>query len=188
MRKFSSRRFARPRTGYRPTRTWVSLADSFALAGVTSTTAVSLMSLQAPVTLALTSDPPEDLTVLRVRGSFLYSVTAASVWVLALVVQDTQWTPTSLFRDDADKRILWSRTFCTTEETGLAMCPPVEVFAGGFHNYTECLDSLTLDISPKVKLEPGKALFLVAYEQSGAGQLTVSSVDMRLLFQRSGRR
>lgn len=189
-RRAGSRRYA-GRAVARPSRVWVDVAGQFALTGVSATTAVVLVQLQAPSDLSnLTADPPEDLTVLRMRGSFACSMGGPGSWTLALLVQDTSWTPSSGFSADADKRVLWARSFTTTaavthrwEPPGYMTWDPV-----GTPQVVSAMGVTELDISPKVKVEAGKALYLVAYENSGATTMSVASTEMRLLFQRSGRR
>lgn len=175
----------------RPSRTWAGIAEQFAFSAITATTATALVQLQAPTSLAsLTSDPPEDMTVLRVVGSFGVTVSTIGTWTLGLTVQDTAWTPSTISRDDADKRILWSRTFAI----GLAV--PVTWATPGYMLYDTagtvqvagipgCCD---IDVKPLARIEPGKALYLVAWEDGGASTLTVAAVNMRLLYQRSPRR
>lgn len=178
------------RGGSRPERVWASLASRWAFSSVTATTAQVLISLEMPTDLsALTNDPPEAMTLLRIVGSFRIAnaaaAGAASGYTLALLVQDQTWTPSAVFATDADKRILWSRTFFlgSTESyspfiwtNGTAIVP--------YHP-----EVTRVDIAPKVKVEPGKALFLVIYENSAStSEITVASSDMRVLYQRSGRR
>lgn len=184
-RAFSARRPARP------SRVWVDVAGQFALSGVSSTTAVVLVQLQAPSDLSnLTADPPEDLTVLRMRGSFACSMGGPANWTLALLVQDTMWSPSAVFSADADKRVLWCRTFSTTAAVTHRWEPPGYMTwdPAGTPQVVSQPGVTELDISPKVKVEAGKALYLVAYENGGASSMTVVSTEMRLLFQRSGRR
>lgn len=184
------KRFVRRARGgtARPTRTWVSLNAGYALSAITATTSATLLSLQAPTSLTLTSDPPEDMTVLRIRGSMNVLLSAAGSWTLALLVQDTTWTPSTAFEDDADKRILFSQTFRNTLATTKVWNPDgtVEYGSGGVTGVTSNVTQV--DISPKVRIGAGQALFLVGYEDTGAAALTVDTAEMRLLFQRSGRR
>lgn len=177
----------------KPTRQWAAVNGEFLFTNITVTTATTLVQLQAPTALnALTSDPPEDLTILRIRGSFACTLAgaAATIWTLALTVQDTVWTPGTTFLVDSDKRMLWSRTFHATNATSDIWAPPGTYIASGsgataLASHPNATD---LDIAPKVKIETGRALFLVAYENAGAGNLSVVSGDMRILFQRSRRR
>jgi len=161
-------------------------------ANISATGTSDLMSLQAPTTLqGITSDPPEDITILRIIGDFLVLITGApATWILALVVQDTTWTPTATFPGDADKRILWSQTyFCSgTNESyqwysGIFVPNGTPAAAAGTPR-----EMSHIDISPKVRLEPGKGLFLVAYEQNGAVNFSVDPGNVRMLFQRTSRR
>ena len=169
-----------------PPRTWVSLNVGWQLNTATPGKS-SLVSLQAPTTLALTSDPPEDLTVLRVVGEFSVSMTDAGDWTLALMVQDTDWTQSATFTDDADKRILWSQHY-TSVATGTSWVPPGMIVNSGGDEQVGPARATFIDISPKVRLEPGKALYLVAYETGGTATFIVSGDTMRMLFQRSRRR
>lgn len=180
-------------TGTKPTRQWASISQGWAFAAITVTSTSTLMQLQAPTDLTnLTSDPPEDLTILRIRGSMLVTLSGSGVaaWTLALTVQDTVWTPGATFPVDADKRILWSRSFNATNDTSDIWEPPgVYIASGsGATAFASNPNATDVDLAPKVKLETGKALFLVAYENAGAGTLTVDSEDMRVLFQRTRRR
>lgn len=181
------RRFVRKSGGRGPSREWISLQPNWQISAATATGAVSLMSLQQPTSLSLTSDPPEDMTLLRIKGSFSMSMLGIGNWTLAMLVQDTTWSPSTLLTDDADKRLLWLATFANTLATGKIWNPDgtVEYGSGGV-SYCDMMTHV--DITPKVRLEAGKALYLVAYENSGATTVTALSTDMRLLFQRSGRR
>lgn len=172
----------------KPSRVWSDVSAQWVLTTVGVTTSVILVQLQAPASLAaLTSDPPEDLTVLRLRGSFSLTLGGASFWTLALLVQDTAWTLSNLFTTDADKRILWARTFQASEATNWLQGGILQgATAGNFAGVP--LETTEVDIAPKVRIEAGKALFLVAYDDSGLSTLTTASANMRLLFQRSGRR
>lgn len=191
------RRRGRRGVAFRPTRVWADVSAQFVFTAVATTTPVALVQLQAPSNLSnLTADPPEDLTVLRVRGSFSVTIDSAAFagsWSLALLVQDTAWTPSTLFTTDADKRILWSRDYEFTSSTSgnIVTWRPPGVFQDGVNAgaaFPCQSEQVTLDISPKVKIEAGKALTLVAYENVDGSTLTVSSQNMRVLFQRSGRR
>lgn len=154
----------------------------------TATTASALIQLQGPTDLSnLTSDPPEDLTILRMIGDFEgITLTAAGSWVLALTVQDTTWTPTTRFEDDADKRILWYRSF--SANVGCRWDPGILVWDTGGTPQASADDSMRtrLDIAPRVRIEPGKALFLVRYEQSGTTTFAGASQCLRVLYKRSG--
>lgn len=188
MRKFTRRRSA----GKGPTRTWASMTTGFAATGATATGASACFSMQAPTDVTnLTSDPPEDVTLLRIKGSFSVQLSAAvQSWILGLTVQDTDWTPSSAFFTDADKRWLWIRKFQNPTAALLEWFPPNIVNAGGsiFPFGGAGSESPTMiDITPKVRIEPGKALYFVFYE-TGTGNLTVVTTEMRVLFQRSRRR
>lgn len=156
---------------------------------VTITSYTPLIQLEQPASVvSLTSDPPEDLTVLRLVGEFDVTLSTTSAWVLALFVQDTSWLPSATFELDADKRVLWSRTFTAQDAQQYRWSSPGVMLAGANAPVPMNRDTIMVDIAPKVKLEAGKALYLVAYEQSGAATFTTSTQNMRLLFQRSGRR
>lgn len=181
---------ARPRAA-KSALTWVDVSGQWSLTTAVTATA-TLVQLQAPANLSnLTADPPEDMTVLRVVGDYTMALSAGPAnWTLGLLVADVTWTPGATFTVDADKRILWHRTY--EARTGVTLtnwAPPgyLEVInaAGSFMMQT---DAVHLDISPRVRIEPGKALYLVAWENSGAVSLATTSADMRLLFKRSGRR
>lgn len=193
-----ARRFVRRSGGggrpMRPSRVWMALSDtgwSQLASPVFATTAVSLLSLQAPTTSALTSDPPEDLTVLRIKGQFRVGLAASCTWTLALLVQDVTWTPTATLEDDLDKRLLWLRTFrnqatVTVQwDEGGAMVYDI----GGSPTVAQaaCCAVTEIDIAPKVRIECGKALYLVAYENEGTGSCFTDAHNMRLLFQRTRR-
>lgn len=178
----------------RPSRTWIEVSPNLTAGfpAVAATSAALLVSLQAPPTLvALTADPPEDLTILRLVGSFSLTLSITSIWTLGIIVQDTDWTPTAGvtgYSQDADKRFLWTRTFQAPDAQAYAWTPPGVLTAGANAPVPMNMETVTLDISPKVRVEAGKGLYAVAYEQAGAGTLTWASFNMRLLFQRSGRR
>lgn len=180
----------RGRSAGRPSRTWASidaLASGWDITG-TATTSANLISLQAPTSLAsLTSDPPEDMTLLRIVGDFQVTVSTTGIWVMALLVQDTVWTPSATFNLDADKRVLWSRSYQAVEAVLHTYCHDGHCTVTGT-NMFECRDLTHIDIKPMVKLEPGKSLVLVAYEQSGSATFTSNSQNMRVLFQRTQRK
>lgn len=189
-----SKRYGRSlgRSVGRPSRTWADVSDQWNTGGaVSATTATTVISLQAPSSLAsLTSDPPEDMTLLRIVGNFAVTISTTGEWQLAMLVQDTTWTPASNFTTDGDKRMLWSRAFQAGAAVAHSWFPPgylaADLGAGNF--YAGQMGSCNVDIKPMVKLEPGKALFLVAYEEAGASAITVASSNMRVLYQRSPRR
>lgn len=178
---------------------WVPL-DGTVFAAITSTTASRLYGLQAPtVTIGtdLTADPPEDVTILRVTADLSVTLSSAGCWVLALLVQDTTWSPASTYTLDADKRVLWHKTYDTNGALGALAgfvsatweCPNHLTVDATTDLVVECQpDAVQLDCTPKVRLEDGKGLHLVAYEQSGAAAMTCVLRNMRLLMKRSGRR
>lgn len=185
------RRGFTPRAGRpRPALTWVDVSQQWNI-NVSATGTATLIMLQAPASLAaLTSDPPEDMTVLRVVGDFLVSIgTGLGNWTLGLLVADVTWTPAATFTLDADKRILWHQTYESTTSGAFTWQPPdtlLVTIAGG--TSVSQTKGAHIDITPKVRIEPGKALYLVAWENTGALQFTTLSQDMRVLFKRSGRR
>lgn len=170
---------------------WAAVAGQFLINGVTVTSASVLVQLQAPASLAaLTADPPEDLTILRMRGSFSFLVTGSATarWTLALTVQDTVWAPGTDFNTDSDKRILWSRKFNATNATSDLWMPPGTFNAAAAGPQASDPRVTEVDIAPKVRIQTGQALHLVAYEDNSGGTVTVSSDEMRILYKRSGRR
>lgn len=183
-------RFSARRSAAKTAMTWVDVSSQWSLPAVTVTTTATLVQLQAPANLSnLTADPPEDMSVLRLVGDFSVVMVGIANWTLALLVADVTWTPAATFTVDADKRILWHQTYVGTGSTSSAWNPPDTLMvvdaAGSFVSQTKAAH---LDVTPRARIEPGKALYLVAYENSGAATLTTTSADMRLLFKRSGRR
>lgn len=175
---------------------WSDVSGQFVHATITATAATALVQLQSPTSLAsLTADPPEDLTILRMRGTYEVTMAAAASagnWTLALTVADVTWTPGARFATDSDKRILWSKTFGwrgAAAANTIIWSPPGH-FQDTAAGVVQPVDPeiVTLDIAPKVKLEPGRALYLVAYENIDGVTFSVSSQEMRLLYKRSGRR
>lgn len=176
---------------------WSDVSAAWNMNSVTATTANVLIQLQSPTSLTnLTADPPEDLTVLRVVGDWSTTITPGNTpasWTLALTVADVTWTPGATVAVDNDKRLLWQMSYEEDVAVAATTCtwyPPGMFYQGaagtvfpmGFRDATH------LDISPKVRVEAGKALYLVAYENAGNGSLLVSSATMRVLYKRSGRR
>lgn len=190
MKRYSRRRAV---PAGRPTRTWMNATTGFTLAGIANTGSSIVMQMQAPSDPTnLTADPPEDITILRIVAEFSVNLssTAAQAWTLALLVQDVTWTPETSFLTDADKRMLWYQTYAGSGAAATSSWYPPGMYAEaggqGFPGYKEMA---SLDISPKVRLEPGKALYLVGYERNlTAGTITVSAQTARILYQRSGRR
>lgn len=179
----------------RPNRRWLSLDQGWSISS-TSGTSAALINLEAPTNVtALTAAVPDDLTVMRIKGDFQTSLTVDASWTLALLVADSNWTPGATFQADADKRMLWSQTY-ETDHTGVAgatgtfWSPPgflyvtatASIFAGSPRESTH------IDISPRVKLESGKTLFLVAYENAGAATFQTTGRTIRALVQSSRRR
>lgn len=175
---------------YAPSRMWVPVSG-VPFAGITSTSVSSLFGLESPtVTLgtSVTSDPPEDLTILRMMGEIEVSFDAPATWTLGLIVQDRTWTPQSTFAPDADKRFLWTENFSSVSgalwRTGLV----IDTFQTAVTTAVGTgRDKTRIDVAPRVRLEDGKSLHLVAYEEAGASVLTVTIRHLRLLMQRSRR-
>lgn len=193
MQKRVNRSAGRRPGSYRPDRDWAALNAGWSFAAVAETSVSPLVELQAPLNLGapLTADPPEDLTVLRVVGDFRVTMSVVnSSWTLALLVQDVTWTPVA-FNLDSDKRILWNRPFSTFWSTGGAVWTEGDVVfdTADPSRMPHLATGWThIDIQPKVRVSPGKALYLVAYENIGASTFTTSAANMRVLYQRSGRR
>lgn len=194
------RRFVKSMRRTRVPVQWSSVAGAWTHAAITATTATTLINIENPVNLTgLTSDLPEDLIILRIVGSFSVVMTTAAAnghWTLALIVQDTTWTPGATFVIDADKRVLWHRSYRSSDEGGATQYSwhepghlTVVGAAAAFQSRSFAGDASRVDISPKVRIKPGQSLFLVAYENGGAVAFTTASTaDMRVLYKRAGRR
>lgn len=187
------RTFARKRFGNRTKQslTWSDVSGTWTFAAQATTAATILIQLQSPTTLSnLTSDPPEDLTVLRVVGNYTLLLTGAApaCWTLALTVADVTWTPGADVAADNDKRLLWQKTYQASGTTTTQWGPPGWQITDAGNAFPAWESVVAIDIAPKVRIEPGKALYLVAYENLGAATLTMTSETMRVLYKRSGRR
>lgn len=173
---------------------WADVSAAWAFSAIAVTTSTRIMSMEMPTSMVnLTADPPEDITVLRIVGSFVLSLATANagVWNLALIVQDHTWTPGATITLDNDKRILWQREFNATAVSGWtseSWEPPDTHLVTGTLQHLARSEAMQVDLTPKVKLEAGKALYLVAYEAVDGGTLTLTSNSMRVLFQRTRRR
>lgn len=185
----ATRRFASRARGALPARQWTEISSTWTQS-VTATTATVLWGLQAPAAgTGLTALPPEDIIIMRIRGSFNCTLSATSQWVLGLTVQDQTWTPSAVFQTDADKRWLWLRTFESQAGTLPVWTGSKSlILTGSVDSYPAYQDVTEVDISPKVKLESGQGLYLVAYEQNGAATWTCASINMRMLWQCKRRR
>lgn len=191
------RRFSSASHGQRPARQWIPLQGNI-FSAVTATAVTSLYGLEAPtVTIgsSLSSDPPEDVTLLRIVGTMNLALSGAvGRWTIGLIVQDRTWTPSALFVTDADKRFLWYRTYSIPAGlagvTSVTFDEPNWMQVLATQNLLVEVDraAVSFDISPKVKLEDGKALHMVAYEEQNGSSLTLNMQTMRLLMQRSRRR
>lgn len=178
----------------RPNKFWQELQTTWVMSQSASAV-VSLLQLQAPAAGTLTALPPEDVTILRVVGGFTVNLTAESAWTLGLLVADVTFTIGS-FPTDSDKRILWSQTYRIAASTaslagfaGASWSPPgQQEISATTDLVVQCnREAVYLDISPNVKLEAGKALFLCAWEDSGSATLTVAGLNVRALLQRTRR-
>lgn len=186
-------------SGDRPARFWQDVARNWTHSSITASSIASILAFEAPAAGTLTSLPPEDVTILRVVGDYSLIMSGVGNWTLGLMMVDPGWTPalvaSSGFQVDADKRVLWHRSHDTTLASSLAGYTDSNWYPPGHHlirataNLLCSADGMThIDIQPKVKLEAGKSLSLVAWENGGTGTLTTTSLDMRVLFQRSRRR
>lgn len=178
----------------RPEREWLALGSSAMNSTGATVATTQLLAFESP-TLAvgtpLTADPPQDRTVLRLIGSLTWSqATAGNTVHVGLILTDRSWTPvgTTNITADLDKRWLWWREFSMA--VGAAWTAETFSDAGGGIHVNDLpveKDFTRFDITPKVKLEDGKVLSLVIY-QNGATAVTCSSRDIRILLQRAGRR
>lgn len=191
-----ARRFGR---GVRPkvNRTWSELASLWSMVVVSVDTAVEVMGFEEPgASAAFTSMPPEDVIIDRVVGEFVVSIpaVAASSWTLGLLVVDRGWTPGVSFNVDCDKRILWAETYTVPATTGAApvwswLSDAVIAQAAADTPYIMAHSprKSRVDITPRVRLVAGKALTLVAWENTGATTFSTSSNHMRVLWHRARR-
>lgn len=196
-RRFVKRSFGR---SAKPALTWGQVSGAWLYTAQATTAATPLISLEMPATLVgVTADPPEDLTILRMVGTFGVAVTVGATpvsWTLGLIVQDATWTPSATFAADADKRVLWHETYGHSGANGTTAFWGFSATGGARGQVlnaalaaTSCPERLeTVDISPRVRVEPGQALYLVAWENANGGTLSTSTADMRVLFKRSRRR
>lgn len=181
------------RKSFKPDRQWLPLTGVVASA-TAITTQTKLYELQMPtVTIgtALTADPPEDVTILRLVAEYSFSFTQATQsgdWTIALTVQDANWTAGANFVADADKRMLWYQTFVSDPVASTQNWFPPDAFIAGTTRSASTWGHTRIDIAPKVRVEAGKALYAVLYENSGAQTATWSLNTCRLLLQHSGRR
>lgn len=171
-------------------RTWTPSNATWTIAVATATSVVELMAFEEPAATVFTTMPPEDIIIDRVVGSFDVLVSAAGNWTLGLLVADRGWTTTSAFSADADKRILWHETF-ENQVAGGALWQCGLVWTVGTLTLATAVMSperkYRVDISPKIRLQAGKALFLVAWEDAGAAAFSTTSRDMRILWHRARR-
>lgn len=180
-------RFGRGRRGSAPSRQWTEISTTWAIGAAATTTTAVLWGLQSPAAQAgLNALPPADVVIMRIRGDFSVTMSATSAnWTLGLTVQDQTWTPAATFALDADKRWLWTRTFNTAGLTAPVTWAEPGWMVASSDPQTTWSDArwTEVDVAPKVKLESGQGLYLVAYENSGASTLSSLSTDMRMLWQ-----
>lgn len=193
------RRVSFARRGQRPARQWLPIPATSLLSAVTVSTTAQVLAFEAPTVTPgtpVTADPPEDQVLDRVTGSLRVTLTGAGVWVLSLLMVDRTWTPIGgEFATDADKRILWSKTYDSQSLSTLAGFTGVTWSKA--HMFITATAPLVVeqpesmgyvDITPKVKLEDGKQLIFLASECSGAASFSVTADWMRILMHRAGRR
>lgn len=183
----------------RPARQWLPIPSSLVFNAASVTSVQSMLAFEAPTITPgtpITADPPEDQTLLRITASLTVTMTSGN-WTLGLMVTDRTWTPIGgEFATDADKRILWSQTY-SGDETSTVLAgyvstswfPPGNMVVNATTDLvSECpREAVYIDIAPKVKLEDGKQLCFVAWENNGGGTLTLRCSWMRVLMQRSRR-
>lgn len=198
-RKSMQRRWSRHGSA-KPARQWLGIPVTtfFAAQSVGATSQV--LAFEAPTITpgtAVTADPPEDQIIDRIVAEMQVVINGTGSWTLALMVVDRTWTQTSTgeMAPDADKRILW---YCTYEAgiqalpglTNTSWAPPNYMsIQATTPLYLECDWRAThVDISPKIRLEDGKQLVWVCWEESGTALFTMATRTMRLLMHRAGRR
>lgn len=183
--------------GRRPAHQWLGMvlnpanATTTAGAGVTVFKLFQFESPTITVGTALTADPPEDQILDRLiwTGS-LTNAGAAGRSQIGFILVDATWTPqgTTAITPDLDKRWLWWRDY-QFENTG-DFVNQHQMLIGTSHLSNAMMAETNptfMDISPKVKLEDGKALCLVTYQDT-ALQTTAYSGFLRILMHRAGRR
>lgn len=197
-RQGAPRRFAGRR---RKELEWLGLPPTALAASTTATTALShLFGFEAPVVTvgtALSSDPPADRIIQRITGELRVKLTGSGSFTLGLLVVDRTWTPQGgTFSVDADKRILWSRTYDSAELAGnvtgftsVSWSAPNHMLVNATTDLlTECdRGAVYIDVAPKVRLEDGKSLAIIAWENEDGATLILNMVWMRLLLSRAGR-
>lgn len=182
------------KTPNRPQRQWVSLSGVWTISSAVDTQA-ALMSLEMPTALALTADLPEGLVVMRIVGDYECLLdTAAGNWTLGLLVADSTWSIGTAFSADADKRILWSRSYGRAVPVANTL-----TFKDGYVRESVTATGATvamagcerqthIDISPKVTIRAGQTLWLAAWEDAGGAGFTTVTTNIRMLIQRKARR
>lgn len=183
------------RHGGKPARQWVGLTVNNTTTAGVGASRFELLSFEAPaitVGTPLTADPPEDQILDRVLCSWSITASAAQNFDLGLILVDRTWTPvgTTSIVPDLDKRWLWWRG--NTAMLANDIWRPNLLVQGsgagtGPNSVPVERDISMVDISPKVKMEDGKALVLVVY-QSLATATTTFTGQVRLLMHRAGRR
>lgn len=191
--------FARHGGRSKPARQWLPIPATTFHSLVTVTTAAQILAFEAPTVTpgtAVTADPPEDQVLDRVTGSLRVTLTGAGVWVASMLLVDRTWTPLGgEFATDADKRILWSKTYDSQTVSVLtgfttATWGPghMTVLATTQAIIEQPLEMTYIDIQPKVRLEDGKQLIFLVSEVSGAASFSLTADWLRILMHRAGRR
>lgn len=172
------RRLVRSRTtrfggrGYKPARSWIGSSVAVVTSAGGTSSQANVLAIEAPTLPAvLTAAPPDDITILAVKGYFFISAATAPSIDIALMVVDSTWTPSASWLADSDKRLLWWKSFT-------AITAPL--------TSTSQMSWFDVDIKPKVRLEDGKRLVLVQWQEAAGTCQTTAK--LRLLTQRAGRR
>ncbi len=197
------RRFSFGRQGRRlgkPARQWLPIPLTSFFSAQASTGIAQVLAFEAPTITpgtAVTADPPEDQVLDRIVAEFTVQLAGAGSWTLGMMVVDRTWTPVGgEFATDADKRVLWyqtydSNTFSTLAGfTGVTWSSPNHLLVTATSPVALETDmrAVKLDITPKIRLEDGKALIFCAWEDQGTATLSLTVRTMRLLMHRAGRR
>lgn len=184
----------------RPARQWLAIPVTNFFAGATTGATSQVLAFEAPTITpgtAVTADPPEDQILDRIVAEFRVDLNGIGSWTVGLMLVDRTWTQSSTgeMAPDGDKRILWYETyesvvFALAGLTTTSWVPPNSLqIQATTPVIGECDWRAThLDITPKVRLEDGKQLVFVAWENSGTATLTFTTRSMRILMHRAGRR
>lgn len=170
---------------------WVCLGQTLVgnAAGI-NTTVTSLISFEAPTLVAgtpLTADPPQDRTILRIVGQLQVAGAAATGSLgMGLMVCDRVFAPTSgtgRMTPDLDKRWLWWRE--TLLRSGESWDAQHYLSTGGVlspNNVPPERDFTMFDISPKVRLEDGKQLAFITFQDTALMAPVITLMEVRVLF------